>query len=201
METNTVRTSRADRNYLSWSGDTLQWYLGTDHPEPCERVPEEVYPAVLSDWESALKVSGNACPIYVNSIRAAQCNENVLDINHSHEVSITGEFGRLNEVGDQVITIKGGSSSITLAGMIGSRGRSASVVIGQWSDQSFEPSRYIDLTGLRSANGPLTVILSRCDRKTIKLPPEAKVLEFKSIAFKLYWWAKWLAVKAGLFGK
>lgn len=198
-----IRTSRADRNVLSWSGETLTWYSGTDHPEPCNRVPNDVYPNVPSDWDSALKVSGNTYAIHIDRIRAAQCRENVIDINHSHHVTIGGVFGRPGEVGEQVITIKGGSSDIILSGAIQSKGTNGTIVIGQWSDQSNDLARDIDLTGLYPVEGEvITVIFARADRKSVRLPKGAKVLWFKSLLFTAYWWAKWVYVKIlKAFGK
>lgn len=201
MSTTPTRTSRADKNYLSWSGDTLQWYLGTDHPEPCPRVPDEVIPPNPAEWDSALKVSLDPdIHIYVSGIIAAQCRENVLDINHSHGVTFKAlTFGRPGEVGEQVITIKGGSSDIVLSGTIRSKGTNGTIVIGQWSDQSTEPSRDIDLSGLKTGDGSLiTIVLARADRKSIRLPSGAKVLWGKSLGFKAYWWVKFAAVKLHL---
>ncbi len=197
------RTSRADKNYLSWSGDTLQWFLGTDYPEPCPRVPKEVFPLDPMEWDSALKVSINPdVHVYVERIVAAQCRENVLDINHSHGVTFRRAlFGRRGEVGEQVITIKGGSSDIVLSGTIGSKGINAMVVLGQWSDQSTALSRDIDLSELRSLDGsPITVIMARVDRKTVKLPPGARVLFWKSLVYTVYWWLKRGAVALHLLG-
>ncbi len=195
------RTSRADKNYLSWSGDTLQWYLGTDHPEPCPRLPMQVFPSDLTEWDSTLKVSINPdVHIYVEGIAAAQCRENALDINHSHGVTFKRAlFGRRGEVGEQVITIKGGSTGVVLSGTIGSKGTNATVVLGQWSDQSTAASRDIDLSGLSTLDGsPITVIMVRVDRKTVKLPPGAKVLFWKSLGYTAYWWAKRAAVSLHL---
>lgn len=198
-----TRTSRADKNWLSWSGDTLQLYLGTDHPEICPRVPAQAIPPDPTEWDSALKISLDAgVHVYVENITAAQCRENVLDINHSHGVTFKNTiFGRSGETGEQVITIKGGSSGIVLNGVIGSKGTNATVVIGQWSDQSTALSRDIDLTGLYTADGsPITVIMARADRKTIKLPSGAKVLFWKSVAYTIYWWLKRAAVAIHLIG-
>jgi len=196
-----IRTSRADKNYLSWSGDTLMLYLGTDHPEPCDRVPSEVYPEDPSQWDSSLKVSGNTYGVNVVGISAAQCRENVLDINHSKGVTfVRARLGRTGEVGEQVITIKGGSSDVLIHGTIYSRGTNADVVLGQWADQSTARSHTIDLSGLARDDGePVTVIMVRVDRRTVKLPPKAKVLWLKSLGYSAYWWAKraWVALRYG----
>lgn len=195
-----TRTSRPDRNWLSFSGDTLMWYLGTDHPEPCARVPVEARPPNPLEWDSAVKVSGNTYPIHT-TIAIAQCRENALDINHSADVTVRGVFGHPGEVGEQVITVKGGSHHITLAGAVESRGTNASIVLGQWSDQSTERSHHLDLGGLYSTTDePLTVIMVRVDHKTVTLPAGAKVLRVKSLLWSAYWWAKLAAVKVGLFG-
>ncbi len=186
-----LRTSRADKNFLSYNGDTLVYFLGTDHPEVCPRFPVSVVPALPSEWDSALKVSNNTFPIYVPQATIAQCNENALDINRGHTVNITATFGRAGEIGDQVITVKGGSTNITLSGLVVSNGTNGMVVIGNWSDQSSDPSRDIDLSGLYRIDGkPITVILARVKRDTVKLPPKARVLWVKSVGYVVYWWLK-----------
>lgn len=199
-----VRTSRADKNVLSWSGDTVMWYMGTIAPQPCSQVPAEVLPDDPREWDSTLKVSGVGPPInggvWVSHIIAGQCRENVLDINHSNGVYIDGVFGRAGETGEQVVTIKGGSRNVRLRGVIQSNGTRATITLGQWSDQSTELSRDIDLSGLYRVDGePITVIMARVDRSSVKLPPKVKLLWWKSLAYTAYWWLKLAAVKAGLF--
>jgi hypothetical protein len=196
-----MRTSKADKNYLSWSGDTLQWFLGTDHPKDCPKVPDELLPVCPEDWDSAAKISNNKWPILVKHIVMAQCRENVIDINNkAKNIIFHGVFGREGEVGDQVVTIKGGSGRITLSGVIKSKGRNADLVIGNWSDQSTDKSYDIDLYGLyRLDDQPVSVILARVDRGSVKLPINCKILWCKSLAYTAYWWLKLAAVKAGLF--
>lgn len=198
------RTSRADKNLLSYAGDTLTWYAGTPDAKPCERPPTLIdvkEGTTTTDWDSALKVSATDHGIYIDHILIPQCRENALDINHNTKgVTIKGVFGRSGGRGEQVITIKGGSTNATLAGAIDSTGTNADIVIGQWSDQSTEPSSNLDLRGLfHSDDRPLTVIIARARSKTIKLPPGAKVLRLKSALYTIYWWAKFAAVKVGLF--
>lgn len=193
--TTPIRTSRADRNILSWSGDTLQWFLGTDSSQPCARTPDEVLPpegTTVADWDSALKVSGNTYGVHVEGIAAAPCRENVLDINHSEDVTfLRAQLGREGEIGDQVITIKGGSNHVEIGGTIHSCGRHGDAILGMWSDQSTDPVHHLDLVGLKRADGkPVTVVFVRADRRTIALPANVKVLKLKGATYTAYWWLK-----------
>ncbi len=196
------RTSKADANYFSISNGTYQWYAGTDQAKPAEYAPAPfvLLPDSPQSWDAIAKVCDGTHGVHLNEVRIAQGRENSVDLNVSvRDMSIVGDFGAGGGVGDQVLTVKGGCSRIVLHGVCHSSGRNADVVIGAWSDQCFDPSTDLDFRYLSHADGrPLTFILSRCSR--VKLPEGAKVLRWRSIGYSLYWWAKWLAVKVGLFG-
>lgn len=188
-----IRTSAADRNYLSISDDVIMWHLGTTNPHPLiGPIPKELIPLFPDDWSSILKLSHNARPVSLTDMRIAQGTENVIDANRGASyVTIEGELGWGGGEGDQCLTIKGGSHHITIAGTIHSKGHTCDCCIGQWSDQSTDPSYELDLSRLARADGkPVTFILSRCDRSTIKLPPRGKVLWWASLANVIYWHLK-----------
>ncbi len=199
----TIRTSRADRNWLSISDDTAQLYLGTDHPEPFE-LPADgsltLTPPTPQDWDAILKVSSNDTPLTLTRVRIAQGRENVLDFNrYASYVLVEGDLGWGGGEGDQVVTIKGGSRYITVAGTIHSRGRNGDVVLDAWSDQSSDLVFNIDLVGLKRADGqPVTVILGRFNRRGVCLPPNARILWVKSVGYWAYYWLKLAAVKLGV---
>lgn len=196
--TTPIRTSRADRNYLSYSGDTVQLYMGTPEARSIQPpYPMDMLPTDPQSWDAVLKVSSNDNAVSLVStpdapVRIAQGRENAIDCNNlAGDVTIRGEIGYGGGEGDQVVTIKGGSSDITISGTIHSRGRDCDVELGMWSDQSTDPVHHLDLVGLKRADGrPVTVIIVRADMRTIALPEGAKVLQLKSALAVAYWWAK-----------
>ncbi len=188
-----TRTSRPDSNYLSYSGDTVQLYMGTNSVIPVyPPYKTELMPVFPQDWDAILKVSANTSPISLSNMRIAQGRENAIDINNeAHDIYIVGQIGFGGGEGDQIITVKGGSSCITIAGTLCSRGRKADVIVGAWSDQSIAKSHSLDFSGLARSDGePITVIFGRADRSTILLPSNAKILFWASLGEVIYWWAK-----------
>lgn len=211
--------SQRDCNYVSLQRDTVTLFAGTDAEAHYANADVNLQrisliPPEPKLWETALKCSdrhGTA----LTALRVAQCKENVLDINaSSSDLNLTGDWGVVGDEGEQVITIKGGSHDIRVAGEVHSHGRRADIVIGLYSDQSFAPTHDIDLSSLqpstaRSISGrPLTVILCRVNQpwrawfggapKDIQLPPGARVLKLASFGAQVHYWAKLGAVKAGL---
>lgn len=203
-----MRTSKADKNYLSLNDGCAIFYAGTinlQYLASSEPVPKVIYPENPFDWDAVLKCS-NRHDTVLTDLKVAQGQENSLDINNkSSNLDFSGDWGVSFGEGDQVFTIKGGSHDIKISGDIYSRGKKAIVVIGEWSDQNYDPSYNIDLSGLRMADGsPVTIIVSRVNSpilaafgksKDIKLPANSKVLTFMSLAEQIYWWLKWCFVK------
>lgn len=210
--TTPIRTAARDCNYLSLNRDSVVLYAGTDQEQPLDAIPYpvELVPEDPKQWDSILKVSG-AVDLYVADARIAQGKENAIDINNrAAHLDITGDIGITGVEGEQVITIKGGSSHVTIAGVVHSRGRDCDIEIGAWSDQSTEVTHTIGLSRLRHATGrPLTVVLGRVRQPwrawigkapdDIWLPPGAKVAIWGSIQEQAYWWSKraWVAIRHG----
>ncbi len=197
-----IRTSKSDRNWCSIAQNQIVYKAGTPFVYAGE-MPEDgrIEPPVSTEWDSALKVTASNGWRLVD-LRVSQCLENVVDCNNKVlACSFVGEFGWLGQQrGDQVITVKGGCYNLAFSGVIFSRGRNADVVVGAWSDQCFDVSTNLDFSGLkRDDSSPVTFILAR--HKSVKLPPGARVLFWKSVGYRIAWWVKWCAVKAGLFGK
>lgn len=205
----TLRTSAADRNVLSLNHSSIVWYAGT----PDEHEGQLPYPFHLSlddpaAWSSSLKLS-NCSNIMLGGIRAAQCMENTIDINNrATNCALEGVFGHAELRGDQCVTIKGGSSGITIKGVVMSdEGRKGDLTVGCWSDQSTDTTHHIDLSLLRHSTGrPLTVILGRVNSPLrsillghspdIVLPPNARIKIWASLGEVAYWWLKRLYVAA-----
>lgn len=215
--TTPTRTSKADKNLYSVSNNGVQLYAGTDRavnltPLPVGSFVDCTYINLLDkteSWDSLLKVCDGTVGLTFANIDARQGNENVIDCNaRVRSCTFSGDFGQAGEVGDQVITTKGGCFGLTYAGKVFSKGRIADVVVGTWSDQSHDPSGNLDYSGLtRADNSPVRFVFGRVNSpwraiigksKDIKLPPGAKVLFWRSLAEIAYWWGKFAVVKMGL---
>lgn len=204
-----MRTSKADKNYLSLNDGCAIFYAGTvdlKYLPSTEPIPTKITPENPIEWDAILKCS-NRHDTVLNGLEVSQGQENSLDINNkSSNLDFSGEWGVSCATGDQVFTIKGGSHDIKLSGKIFSKGRKAIVVIGEWSDQSYDTSYNIDLSELEMYDGSaVTIIVSRVNcpilaafgkSKDIKFPKNFKVKTIMSLGEQIYWWAKWLAIKA-----
>lgn len=215
MNATPIRTATKDCNYLSLNRDSVVWYAGTDQERQAEAIPYpvELVPEDPKAWDSILKVSGRegldltAAP----GVRIAQGKENAIDINNrAAHINIPGDIGVTGVEGEQVITIKGGSHHIIIAGYVYSRGTDCDVEIGCWSDQSTEVTHDVDLSRLAHHSGrSLTVVLGRVRQpwkvwlgkvpSDIKLPLGARLDVWGSIQEQLAWWAKrvWVAARYG----
>ncbi len=200
-----TRTSRADKNWLSISANIGQWYAGTPTPTPAvEPYPSTLVPLNPLDWDAILKVCDGTTGLTLVGMNIAQGRENVVDLNNgATDIGIAGYLGTPLLSGDQVITVKGGCKRIRIGGtVVSAKPKSGAIVIvGNWSDQSYEPSTDVDLTGLAINDGsPVTVILGRVNNPLraivlghhpdIHLPAGAKVLVLKSLGLWAYWWMK-----------
>lgn len=210
----TIRTAEKDQNYLSLNESSVVWFAGTEKEleelnplvQPLELLPENP-----KDWDSILKCSGRKNERLV-AVTVAQGKENALDINNESEnLDFSGFWGHRGTEGQQVITVKGGSRYITLAGPVYAKGTDCDIELGCWSDQSSKSSFNLDLSGLYCGRGQrLTVKIARVKdfwktwlgmKTSVRLPEDSKILRLKSLGEYIYWWAKFFAIKLGLFGK
>lgn len=199
----TIRTSRADVNYLSISANIGEWYSGSPTPLPAiEPYPSELTPLHPLDFDATLKICDDTKKITLTGMAIAQGRENAVDFNNGViDCAVVGYLGTPTLKGDQVITVKGGCKLIHVGGTVCSaKPRNAIVVVGAWSDQSFDPSAELDFTGLSMDDGsPVTFIFGRVNHplraalgrpRDIYLPEGAKVLLWKSLGYQIAWWAK-----------
>lgn len=207
----TLRTAEKDQNYLSLNENSIVWFAGTpeEHEESNSLMqPLELEPENPKDWDSILKCSGRRNEKLM-AVTVAQGKENSLDINNESEnLDFSGFWGHIGTEGQQVITIKGGSRHIRLAGPVYSRGTDCDIELGCHSDQSFRPSFDLNLSGLYGGRGQkLTVKIARIKdfwktwlgmKTSIQLPEDTKILRIKSLGEYVYWWAKFAAVKIGI---
>jgi hypothetical protein len=206
-----MRTAEVDQNLLSLNTDSIVWFAGTDRetPDPGPLAnPLELLPPDPKVWDTILKCSGRSSTTLKGAV-VAQGKENALDINNkSSFLSFAGEWGKVGGDGEQVITIKGGSHDVRISGIVYSHGNRCDVDLGNWSDQSFDTTFNIDLSGLfRFDGGKITVVLGRVDKPfhslfglspNIQLSSDCRILFWRSIGEQVYWWVKWVAVKMGI---
>lgn len=196
-----IRTSKQDRNFLSLNSDSIVWFAGTPEEKQGELpYPLDLLPEKPQDFDAILKCSGRT-NTQLAGLKVAQGRENSADLNNeTHNVAFEGRFGVGGGTGDQIFTIKGGSYNVLIKGSVESAGRIAHVTIGQWSDQSTATTHHIDLSLLRVASGePFTVVFGRVNSPIlailgkspdIALPPNARILVWKSLGLFAYWWLK-----------
>lgn len=204
-----TRTSAADINYLSvangiWGLNEGSYYAQTLDAQPS---PLNLMPADPQSYSAILKVCDGAHDLTLPAsgqgyIDIAQGMENAVDLNNACEnITISAYFGWGKGTGDQVITLKGGCKNVKLQGVIYSTGREADIVIDAWSDQSSALVTGTDLSCLtRFDTQPIEIILGRFGSKIDHYPYAYKVLFWKSLGYRIYWLAKWAALKLGLFG-
>lgn len=209
-----MRTADIDANWLSLTRDAETLYAGTPEARQLDRayepIPTSMLPGDPKQWDSILKCSGRE-NTHLTGLRVAQGKENCFDANNrTIDCSFVGEWGVEGNEGEQVFTIKGGSRLLSFGGPVYSRGTDCDIELGSWSDQSIETTHDISLYGLYHASGrPLTVVLGRVNQPwrawigrmpdDIEPPENAKVLIWGSIVEQIGWWAKWIAVKIGLY--
>lgn len=106
------------------------------------------------EYADALKVSKRKNVIVeINKIVGGY--EDCIDINNFSD-NIAIKVDELHASGKYVATIKGSSSNIELSGHIVKHGKEVDIDIGNWSDQSNEPTKNVKLN-LSSDDGPVTV--------------------------------------------
>lgn len=101
--------------------------------------------------------------------------------------------------GQCAVVVKGGSTDIALARVTIVEPKGAyDIELGGWSDQSDELTRRISLADVRRGDGqPVRVVVGRSERPTI-VGGNCRVLFWRSLALKLFWWARYSARKLGL---
>lgn len=195
------------QNLISISSGIASFGAGGSNPQWIPTLPSPLIidpshlfiplPSGYSDsptgYDASLKVSDNTSNLTITGAWVCQGYEDSLNLNdHASSNHLAGDWSTTGAPGLRVITVKGGSSSNVIAGVIHQHGTSEDVKVGDWSDQSYDTSSINDLSGLSmSDSSPITIVLGRA-AGTI-LPPKAKVLFWKSLGLKAYWWAKWLS--------
>lgn len=191
-------STRTDINYFS-IGEQYVFFAGSDHPQTVDSIPTPPIftPENPSQYAAILKASGSDKGIWIDSPVIAQGHENAIDINNrSKNIKYSNAtIGATGENGDQVITIKGGSTDIQITGVLHTRGnrQSVDVDVGNWSDQSYNNSERITLNLTHVDGKKINVRIGRA--KNVILLGSCKQMVFASLVLKAYWWFKWLVRK------
>ena len=186
-------STKIDVNYLSLGGNG-QWTEGSGGPTP------SVVPAPLgwdlsgvdgSKYASILKLADGAI-FTQDGLKIAQGNECAVDINNHGNVNLSGEFGSDNFQGNQIFSVKGGSTA-KISGVIRGSGNrmGADVLVDNWSDQSYNGST-VDLTNAKHSSGRKLSVVKRYGASNVILGANAKVDVLNSLELTIYWYVKWL---------
>lgn len=188
---------RPDINYLN---------VGTQASVSDSGTPNQVItPNNLMNWDLSL-IDGSKYASIVkltsgivfsqDGMNISQGLENSVDINNHANVLISGVFGTPdNTIGDQIISVKGGSTAI-IRGYLSGRGKrnQADILIDNWSDQSFSGST-VNLLALSHTDGKKIRVVLRYGASKVELGEYAEVMKFASIKMTAYWWIKYIVRK------
>jgi len=179
---------RQDNNFFNLPGDNFD----LSSPEVPSLIDIDA-----TAFSSAAKIS-HKNNITGQNLKVAQCNENAVDIDVSTNINISGDFGLPDKDGkigraDQVITIKGGCSNISVSGVIHSqptRGK-AHVSIGNWMDQDYRMNSNIYINLKQADGSPINYSTGWVKPFSVKANG-AKWMVVESLELKVYWVIKYL---------
>lgn len=170
-----------DNNFYSIFGVTGQGIDG------------QVYmPENPSQYAAILKVS-HSTGIHGIALTVSNGQENSVDINVCKDMTLSGVYGLSGVTADQCITIKGGSESIYVAGVINCNGSRADVQIGDWSDQEDALSKNVTLDLVRADGKPVKVQVGRATG--IVLKGSCVRSWWSDFLLTAYWWIKLIVRK------
>ena len=181
-----------DVNYLSLAGNG-EWTMYAGSPIAVV-VPEptnwDLSSVDGSKYASVLKLADGAV-FTKKGLKIPQGNECAVDINNHAVVDIEGEFGSDNFSGNQIFSVKGGSSA-KIAGIVhGTPNRlKADILVDNWSDQSYNGS-IVSTAGLKHSTGRNLRTVKRFGASIV----DASGNFAYSLLLTLYWNVKWLARK------
>ena len=191
----TLNGTDTQQNYFSLSAVVCT--IGAGGPDPAQTTlpsPLVFDPPSPQSYDAILKIGDGAGGFNWSGLKVAQGYQDSVNLNNdAHDISLSGDFAVDGGSGLRVITIKGGSTGIKISGTIHTASGKIYVKLGDWSDQTYDISKGVDLTGLFSANGqPVYVILGHVSNVTLGT---CKVDWIKSVELKCYFWFKWAVRK------
>lgn len=146
------------------------------------------------DFDDILKFS-HARNVQAQRLFVAGGRENAIDLNRGCENVVVENT--LLEAGRQAsVVIKGGCRNITLRHVaITNVTGWCDVLIGDWSDQSWEKTTEVHLLHVSRNDGqPVRVVVGHADWPEV-MGGNVRILRRPSYALKCYWWAKYLWVR------
>lgn len=145
--------------------------------------------------DATLKICDDTADLTLNGLYVYQGAQDCVNLNnHASDISLQGSFGLGATSGLRVFTVKGGCSSIKLAGIVYRHGTSEDIKIDDWSDQSYNHSTGIDLSGLKSSDGKTLTVVARFGAE-YTLGAGCTRAFWSSLGLTAYWWFKWTARK------
>jgi hypothetical protein len=193
------KSTSIDINYLSYACDkqgTCAWTLSAGSPDMIQvqytnfEYSTHFSPPNPTSFASILKLADNAI-ISLSGLIVDQGVECSVDANNKVSAVIEGVFGNsTNGIGNQIISVKGGSS-VTIKGTLKGAGNrlNADILVDNWSDQDYNSST-VDLTqAVHETGRPLNIVYRLGSSKIIG---KCNKLMWQSLQLTGYYYIKLL---------
>jgi len=190
-----------DVNYLSYACDTsgtCAWSLSAGSPYIVQ-VPAPAdnstafLPSNPTSFASILKLADSANITLTNLVvdQGVECS---VDANNKVNATVVGTFGNsTNGVGNQIFSVKGGSTLVIKGTLKGSGNRlNADILVDNWSDQDYDGST-VDLTYAKHETGRKLNVVYRIGAS--KIIGDCNKLLLPSIGLTAYFYLKLLVRK------
>lgn len=180
----------SDFNYFSITNDAYTIGAGGPNPQIVSELPvdNKFTPENPEQYNDILKFS-NRQGISLTGVQVSHGKEDCVDINnHCTNITLQGEFG-VNGNGRQCFTVKGGSEDIFISGVIHTPGNSTDVEIGNWSDQSYNLSKNVQVNLRRADGKPVRVRIGHAENVYLGANCQKDIIG--SLLMTAYWWIKW----------
>jgi len=195
------KSTSIDINYLSYACNTqgtCAWSLSAGSPDIVQ-VPTPTdnstafLPSNPTSFASILKLADSANITLTNLVvdQGVECS---VDANNKVNATVVGTFGNsTNGVGNQIFSVKGGSTLVIKGTLKGSGNRlNADILVDNWSDQDYDGST-VDLTYAKHETGRKLNVVYRIGAS--KIIGDCNKLLLPSIGLTAYFYLKLLVRK------
>lgn len=144
-------------------------------------------------FASLLKIT-HVNDVHGVALRVPSARENAIDIDCAQHILIQADVGSDDSVGDQVVTVKGGSRNVYMDLIVrGPAGRQNShIQVGNWMDQSYKITADVRIRAKHKDGGPVNVVTGWVVPFSVHLPGDCRWLFVESMKLKAYVLAKFL---------
>jgi hypothetical protein len=189
-------STKIDVNFLSLNPEGNWTQNGGRPDQKVVDFPEDriVNPENPTQYASLVKITSDLV-VELKGITVGQAAENSVDIQNKAHATLEGTFGSdVERAGNQIFSVKGGSTAILSGYVKGSGNRlGADIIVDTWSDQCYAGST-LDITNLVHKTNRKLRIVKRYGASTVKFhDANAEILVLPSIENTIYWWVKRIA--------